>query len=70
MGKYHEFVAICIVMSISQTSDIFLAWYYSDHDFIIRTFDFIARSNTTHVTCSTHVVHMSPALNGSIVLQM
>ena len=47
--KYHEFVAVCIVTSAQrqQTSDIFpgIAWYYSDNDFIIRNFDFIARSD-------------------------
>ena len=32
-----------------------VAWCYSygDNDFIMRTFDFIARSDATHVTCST-----------------
>ena len=29
-----------------------IAWYYGNNDFIIRTFDFIARSDTAHVTCS------------------
>ena len=41
-GKYHEFVAVCIV-----------TWYYGDNNFIIRTSDFIACSYTAHVTCST-----------------
>ena len=33
-------------------SDTFsgIAWYYGDDDFIIRTFDFIARSDAAHVT--------------------
>ena len=30
-----------------------IAWYYGDNDFIIRTFDFIARSDAARVTCST-----------------
>ena len=30
-----------------------IAWYYGDNDFIIRTFDFIARSDAAHATCST-----------------
>ena len=30
-----------------------IAWYYGDNDFIIQTFDFIARSDAAHVTCST-----------------
>ena len=56
--KYHEFVAICVVTNAQhrqQTSDIFsgIAWYYGDIDFIIRTFDVIARSDEAHVTCST-----------------
>ena len=50
-------------MPWQQTSDIFssISWYY-DNDFIIRTFDFIARSYAerglavpdidSHVTCS------------------
>ena len=39
-----------------------IAWYYGDNDFIIQTFDFIARSDArmclvvpdmhSHVTCS------------------
>ena len=32
-----------------------LAWYYSDNDFIIRTFDFIAHSDAARVTCSTWI---------------
>ena len=27
--------------------------YYGDNDFIIRTFDFIGRSDAVHATCST-----------------
>jgi len=40
---------------MQQTSDIFsgIAWYYGDNDFIIQTFDFIARSDAAPVTCST-----------------
>ena len=36
-------------------SDIFsgIAWYYGDNDFVIQTFDFIARSDAVYVTCST-----------------
>ena len=30
-----------------------IAWYYGDNDFIIQTFDFIARSDAACVTCST-----------------
>ena len=30
-----------------------IALYYGDNDFIIQTFDFIARSAAAHVTCST-----------------
>ena len=30
-----------------------IAWYYGDNDFIVRTSDFIARSDAVHVTCST-----------------
>ena len=29
------------------------AWYYGDHDFIIQTFNFNARSDTAHVACNT-----------------
>ena len=59
-GKYHEFVAVCIVTSAQQcqrqqASDIYssMASYYGDNDFIIRTFDFIACSDAVRVTCST-----------------
>ena len=53
-----EFVAVWVAMSMEQTSDIFssIAWYYGDNDFIIWTFDFIARSDVAHVTCSTDTV--------------
>ena len=44
-GKYHEFVAVCIVF--------WLALYYGDNDYIIQTFNFIAHSDAAHVTCST-----------------
>ena len=30
-----------------------IALYYGDNDFIIQTFDFIARSDPVCVTCST-----------------
>ena len=48
-GKYHELVAVYIVTSVQHG----IAWYYGDNGYIIRTFDFIARSDATHVTCST-----------------
>ena len=62
-GKYHEFVAGCIVTSAQhkqqcqqqQTSDIFfgIAWYYGDNDSIIRTFDFDSHLEAVHMTCSS-----------------
>ena len=32
-----------------------IAWYCGDNDFIIRTFDFIARSDAERMTCSTDI---------------
>ena len=51
--KYHEFVAICIVTSVEHEIFSGIAWCYGDNDFIIRTFDFIARSDAARVTYST-----------------
>ena len=60
-GKYHKFVAVSVLLrvcSMSRMSNIAIgnkrgilssiAWYYGDNDFVIRTFDFIARSQIKH----------------------
>ena len=33
--KYHEFVAVCVVMCVQHESNN-AAWYYGDNDFIIQ----------------------------------
>ena len=49
-GKYHEFVAICIVTSNNANSNKRVMFFPLYLDFIIRTLDFIACSDTVHVT--------------------
>ena len=55
--KYHEFVLLRVCSTSNNANGNKrvngIAWYYGDNDFIIQTFDFIARSNAAHVTCST-----------------
>ena len=54
-GKYHEFVAVVLLQVRSTNNNaegnkrvIFsgIAWYYGDTDFIIQTWNSIARSST------------------------
>ena len=51
-GKYHKFVAVCIVIKAQPSNNannykrvilflVYIALFYGDNDFIIRTFEFI-----------------------------